>query len=260
MIQIPQLILAGLFITMLTGASAVSFRWQEIPTLRDFLQRGTIAGTAMGVVAGLIITNAGIISGTASFLGVIPWIVLMIVISMPGTISGAYLCFRSQPVTKQPSERGFGKKQIRFTLRLVVIGLIIVLLLPPALAFAGTKSGMIGNDCSECRIHQDVHAERITNQSVQITYTSKVPPVPWIGPYEPTTIILDGIDISNQSSINKQGIACRIEPGSGLTYDTVSTVILRGGALNADGSHMAHIIVISHYGSPSGMILFDNPI
>ena len=260
MIQIPQLLLAGMVIVLLAGAGAVSYRSPEIPTKRDAIQSGIISGITMGGGVALFITNTGIIFDDIPLSVMIRWFALMIVIVTPGTVAGAYLCFRSQSVISEPATGYKEKKQIPFTLRLLVFCLILTMVLPPALAFAGTRSGIILNDCSECHIHQEIRAERISDQSIEITYTSKVPSIPGVGPYKSPEITLNGKDVSNQPGIYRQGIQCRIEPDKGLSYDTQSTVVLSGDAVSIDRYPRTHIRVVSYNGFPPGITLYNNSL
>jgi len=260
LIQLPQMLLAGLFILLLTGAGAIKYSLSEIHLISDAIKQGTIAGAVMGIVIALYITNAGILSDNLSLPIIIRWFMLMIVICTSGTVAGAYLFCRSQLAKRKIAAEEWGRKQIPFTLRLLVFCIILTMVLPPVLAFAGTRSGIIANDCSECRIHQDVQAERVSNQSIQITYTSKVPSIPWIGPYEPFDITINGKDVSNQFVIQQQGITCRIEPSEGLSYNTESTVVLSGEAVSTDNNRLTHVRVVSRNGSPSGITLYDNSI
>jgi|WetSurMetagenome_2_1015567.scaffolds.fasta_scaffold00632_22 hypothetical protein len=260
MIQIPQLLLAGLVIVLLTGAGPASYGLPEIPIKRDAIKSGIISGIMMGVVVAFFITHTGIIFDDIPLSAITRWFALMIVIFTPGTVAGAYLCFRSQSAIMNPAALDEEKKQIPFTLRLLVFCIVLTMVLPPALAFAGTRSGIIGNDCSECRIHQDIQAERISDQSIEITYTSKVPSIPWVGPYKSPEITINGKDVSTQSEIDRQGIQCRIEPDKGLSYDTKSTVVLSGDAVSIDRYPRTDIIVVSYNGFPPGITLYDNSL
>jgi len=260
MIQIPQMLLASLFILLLSGACAMKYRWPMDPGSHDAIKQGIITGVVMGIVVALFIANTGVLYGNPPWPIIVRWFALMVAICISGTVVGAYLFFRSQMIANETASENPGKKQVPFTVTLLVIGIVLTLVLPPAFAFVGTRSGFIANDCSECRIHQNVMAERLSNQSIQITYTSKVPSVPWVGPYEPPVITLNGNDVSSQSVILRQGIPCSIEPAEGLSYDTESIVVLNGRAVSSDENGLTHVVVVSRNGSPAGVTLYDNSL
>lgn len=258
MIQIPQMLLAGLFILLLSGAGVMRYILSEITGPRDSIKQGIITGVVMGIVVALFVVNTGVLYDNPPWPIIVRWFALIVAICISGTVIGAYLFFRSHMIADETASENPGKKQVPFTVTLLVICIVLTLVLPPAFAFIGTRSGFIANDCSECRIHQNVMAERLSNQSVQITYTSKVPSVPWVGPYEPPVISINGNDVSSQSVILRQGIPCRIEPAEGLSYDTESIVILNGRAVSRDNDRLTHVVVVSHNGSPAGVTLYDN--
>jgi hypothetical protein len=152
------------------------------------------------------------------------------------------------------------KHQFGFTITGLVVCIIFVMTVPPVIALAGTMTGTIGNDCSECRIHQDVHVERVSNQSIKITYTSKVPATNWIGHYEPAVIKVNGKDVSTQSEIQQQDIGYRIEPAEGLSYREESTVVLTGEEVSVNRSHPIQVVIISYNGSPGPIILYNKTV
>lgn len=260
MVQIPQMLLVGLLVLVLTGAWAVSLSRPNVSTIRDTVKIGILAGSTAGAVVALYIANASILSDNVPLLLIIRWFALMMVICSIGSVAGAYSFFRVIQAGKEQGARGVKANLFLVTVPVLALWIIIAMTVPPLFALAGTTTGIISNDCSECRFHQDVQVERLSDQSIKISYTSKLVAIPWVGHYNPPIIRINGKDVSTQSVIQQQGIQCRIEPAEGLAYREESTVILTGEEASINRSKTTQVVVVSYNGSPLPVTLYDGAL
>ncbi|MDO9323328.1 MAG: hypothetical protein Q7T80_00040 [Methanoregula sp.] len=260
MIQIPQMLLVGLLILVLTGAWMVSFIRPDMPTTREVVKWGILTGCIAGALVAAYIITSSSLTGNVPLPELFRWFALMMVICSVGSVAGAYGYFRVLHASKEREAQGMKKHQFRFTLTALVVCIILAMTVPPVFALAGTMTGIIGNDCTECRLHQDVQVERVSDQSIKITYTSKVPAIPWVGHYNPAVIKINGNDVSDQFRIKQQGIFCRIEPVEGLSYKNSSTVIISGQEVFVNPASPTRLVITSYNGSPHPVILFDGEI
>ncbi|AGB01191.1 hypothetical protein [Methanoregula formicica] len=259
-IQITQMLLTGLLILFFTGAWAVSQCRLSINNQKDALVIGLLSGCITGTgIAFCIALTRNLPEGSVYF-PVLCLIILSIILASLGTMTGAvgyYHRLSFGEASRVAKKRG---AQCAFTLTALFILILLSASIPPMLALIGTTSGLIANDCLECRLHQEIRVERLDNLTIRILYSAKMPAVSWIGRYNPPRILIHDIDVSNQTVSEKNGFPVTVNPAGGLTYDEDSVVIISGKGVANCNSTPIRLKVISYNGSEQPVILYDDSI
>jgi hypothetical protein len=257
-IQITQLLFTELLVLFFTGAWTVSQCRLSVNDRNDALITGLLPGSVIGTgIAFCIVLTRSLPEGS----WIIPVFSLMIIsifFSSLGTTAGAVGYYQG---LSHEEKGGVGKNkgtQFKFTLTALFILILLSVTVPPALAYIGTTSGIISNDCPECRIHQDVRAERLDTRTISIMYSAKVPALSWIGSYNPPGIIINGVDTSNQTAANGNGFSAIVSPAYGRTYSENSSVTISGDGVSLSRGSPVHLTVISSNGSEQPVILYDD--
>ena len=259
-VQITQLLFTELLILFFLGALTVSQCRLAVNDRNDALVTGLLPGLITGTVIALCIVLTRTLPEGSGFFPVFSLLIISIFFSSLGTIIGAVGYY--QGLSSGDAGEVLKNKGVQFTFSLTALFVLILLsvTIPPALAFIGTASGLIGNDCPECRIHQDVRAERLNIQTIRIMYSAKIPALSSVGHYNPPRIIVNGVDISNQTAAEKNGFSAIISPAGGLTYSDYSSVTISGEGVTLLDDSPVNLTVISFNGSEHPVILYDGSV
>jgi len=260
LVQVTQSLLLGLLILVFTGSLAVSWTGSLSGMLKESLVAGLIAGITTGmIVAAVILVASGDLTGIPGVL-IIRLILIALLVTIPGSLLGAFAFHRghSNGINEANSRRP--ENQLTYTLPALLVLILICLVIPPVLSLAGTMTGLIHNDCTQCRYLQNARAERQGNGSLLVTYTAKNSATPWVGHYAPARILIQGTDVSNQTEIQVSGLPLTITPAMGLSYSGDSSVRISGPGIDGSRGNPVIVTVISYFGSDEPTILYNESI
>ena len=257
LVQVTQALLLGLLILVLTGSLAVSWSGSLSGTMKESLSAGLIAGSTAGVIVAAIMLIAGGGPAGIPVVLILRLILLSVIITIPGSVLGSFAYHRGHSTATTEADTRKQENQLTYTLPALLVLILICLVIPSVLALAGTMTGLIHNDCTQCHYLQDARAERQEDGSLLITYTAKNSATPWVGHYTPARILIRGADVSNQTAIQMSGLPLTITPSAGLSYSGESSVLISGPGISGSRGNPVIVTIISYFGSGEPTVLYN---
>jgi hypothetical protein len=150
----------------------------------------------------------------------------------------------------------------------VFVSLILILIiLPPGIAYVGTQSGFIYQSPYCCGIISDnVIVHRVNNSSIEIIQETQHTDIPensanTFYPHDWTPrwkIFMNGKEMTNMSVIQQEGLGDTIYPPEGLQYGIGHRILLSGPELTGNETNPCHIEIIELFPTEQGYASFGD--
>lgn len=229
---------------------------------KEALGSGILAALAEGVWLLLLGVVIGCIHHLSYFASVqllqFLLFLFMIIIAIQGCMTWAVFkqSGTSQPTVKTSPDTGYLTLLSRSPYRFFCILLVLVLIVPAGITFGAMRMDLVSPTGSSTHTGlvlynpPNVSIERTAVDTIVITGTSHETDYcntnPFIDPKENKNhfiILYNSWDLSDQATIDRQGLSVTIDPPRGLQYNGKSHVVLKGPEL-INGSSPAHLKII----------------
>lgn len=223
---------------------------------------GIVSGISTALIFIIIITFHIIISESKTFpSNWLFFVVVTLVTSITMQIIGAW--FHEPRYLSQIDEKN-KMNQCSITskickYKIFFLTILMILLIPPFLLYFGICMGIIAEQPECCILLDSVDVSRTTPHSIHIVLDPH--PVRTYNVTRDIRIIINDIDVSNQSVITEKGIQGTIEPPEGLTYQKSASVTITGDIVAGNETAPVHLIILVTYPDTStGEIVCDREI
>jgi len=167
-----------------------------------------------------------------------------------------YLESREQNVQQTPINFFFNGGVLSVFSLIVVIILVLLIIVSPMVVFSGIQSGDIDrNSCCDT-LHEHIEFDRLNNETITIQMKQNPDNYLEWAPKPVFHISVNGFDLSNMDTIEKQGLSDRIDPPEGLVYANSSMVILKGPEIS-NKTQACHVLITEQFSKRTKRITAD---
>ena len=249
--KIPQL---QVFLILLIGTTFLGFiipciHYRYIQKMADAIRAGIISGVCTGIViSGFFILMPVIFHDYFDMdqyrLLIVSAVLLSLVFETIGAIGG-YLWYRNRSPVPSAAEADH-------LTGIAAPGVVAIILMVLVLAVPMTFPKVDYHKCSMSE--ENLNVERLSEDTLKITQLRANSPEDCLSdkPYI-NKISLDGWDVSDMASIQKQGLAVTIDPPEGFVYANGSTVVLKGPMVS-NKTHKPLLQIMKYMQNPDGSL------